>query len=152
MPPPAVKCSVFVGIFGEYDSSCNGGDMSPPYNGMCKQNDKSEFNQCVQTGLDINSHYVTAWKSVRQLFSASRHGKLTFSVFFTVRFRAVHTPLCGTLDTAMEFTSQFGRLNAPLRFRCCKFPSVSELILSILLPLIHLIFAQIIHRNSLLSF
>ena len=47
MTPPAVKCSVFAEILGEYDSSCTGGVMTPPYKTNTKLTDKSEFERLV---------------------------------------------------------------------------------------------------------
>ena len=43
MPFPAVKCSIFIGIFGEYDNSCTGEGMPSPYNKKQNLTDKSEF-------------------------------------------------------------------------------------------------------------
>ena len=43
MPFPAVNCSVFMGIFGEYDNSCTGEGMPSPYNQKQNLTDKSEF-------------------------------------------------------------------------------------------------------------
>ena len=43
MPFPAVTCSVFMGILGEYDNSCTGEGMPSPYNQKQNLTDKTEF-------------------------------------------------------------------------------------------------------------
>ena len=43
MPFPAVACSVFMEIFGEYDNSYTGEGMPSPYNQKQNLTDKSEF-------------------------------------------------------------------------------------------------------------